>query len=104
MCYKNLIHVCYRVLIVDWDVHHGNGTQSIFEEDPKILYISVHRYDNGSFFPNSKRANYTNVGLNAGEGFNVNIPWNKVNKQPTMYFFKQLFHDLSWKNLHFNRE
>lgn len=60
-------------------MHHGNGTQSIFEEDPKILYISVHRYDNGSFFPNSKLANYTNVGLNAGEGFNVNIPWNKVN-------------------------
>ncbi|XP_018376605.1 PREDICTED: histone deacetylase 6 isoform X2 [Trachymyrmex cornetzi] len=66
-----------RVLIVDWDVHHGNGTQSIFEEDPKILYISVHRYDNGSFFPNSKLANYTSTGLNAGEGFNVNIPWNK---------------------------
>ncbi|KAG5326611.1 HDAC6 deacetylase, partial [Pseudoatta argentina] len=66
-----------RVLIVDWDVHHGNGTQSIFEEDPKILYISVHRYDNGTFFPNSKLANYTSTGLNAGEGFNVNIPWNK---------------------------
>lgn len=89
MCYKNLIHVCYRVLIVDWDVHHGNGTQSIFEEDPKILYISVHRYDNGSFFPTSKKANYTNVGLNAGEGFNVNIPWNKVNKQPTNNVFFQ---------------
>ncbi|XP_020290831.1 histone deacetylase 6 isoform X2 [Pseudomyrmex gracilis] len=66
-----------RVLIVDWDVHHGNGTQSIFEEDPKVLYMSVHRYDNGSFFPNSKSANYTSVGLKAGEGFNVNIPWNK---------------------------
>ncbi|KAL6254921.1 hypothetical protein P5V15_014263 [Pogonomyrmex californicus] len=66
-----------RILIVDWDVHHGNGTQSIFEEDPRVLYISVHRYDNGNFFPNSKLANYTSVGLNAGEGFNVNIPWNK---------------------------
>jgi len=70
--------MCYRVLIVDWDVHHGNGTQYIFEEDPRVLYISVHRYDNGNFFPNSKAANYTNVGLNVGEGFNVNIPWNKV--------------------------
>ncbi|XP_025261717.1 histone deacetylase 6 isoform X2 [Camponotus floridanus] len=75
--YAVQFHHLKRVLIVDWDVHHGNGTQSIFEEDPKILYISVHRYDNGSFFPNSKRANYTSVGLNAGEGFNVNIPWNK---------------------------
>ncbi|EZA54635.1 histone deacetylase 6 isoform X1 [Ooceraea biroi] len=66
-----------RVLIVDWDVHHGNGTQYIFEEDPRVLYISVHRYDNGSFFPNSKAANYTSVGLKAGEGFSVNVPWNK---------------------------
>lgn len=71
---------CFRVLIIDWDVHHGNGTQSIFEEDSHVLYISVHRYDNGSFFPNNKDANYTSVGKNAGEGFNVNIPWNKVNK------------------------
>lgn len=63
---------------MDWDVHHGNGTQSVFEEDPKVLYISVHRYDNGGFFPNSKRGNYTHVGSGPGEGFNVNIPWNKV--------------------------
>nr|XP_033334353.1 histone deacetylase 6 isoform X1 [Megalopta genalis] len=70
-------HHLKRVLIVDWDVHHGNGTQSIFEEDPRVLYISVHRYDNGSFFPNSKNANYTSVGCGDGEGFNVNIPWNK---------------------------
>lgn len=75
--YAVQFHHVKRVLIVDWDVHHGNGTQSIFEEDPRILYISVHRYDNGSFFPNSKLANYTSTGLNAGEGFNVNIPWNK---------------------------
>lgn len=68
------------MLIVDWDVHHGNGTQSIFEEDPRVLYISVHRYDNGSFFPNTRAGNYTSVGLNTGEGFNVNVPWNKVNK------------------------
>ncbi|XP_029038711.1 histone deacetylase 6 isoform X3 [Osmia bicornis bicornis] len=70
-------HHVKRVLIVDWDVHHGNGTQSVFEEDPKVLYISVHRYDNGGFFPNSKRGNYTHVGSGPGEGFNVNIPWNK---------------------------
>uniref|UniRef100_A0A182R9J4 Protein deacetylase HDAC6 n=1 Tax=Anopheles funestus TaxID=62324 RepID=A0A182R9J4_ANOFN len=66
-----------RVLIVDWDVHHGNGTQHIFENDPRVLYISVHRYDNGSFFPNSTDANYTVVGSGPGEGFNVNIPWNR---------------------------
>lgn len=33
-----------RVLIVDWDIHHGNGIQDIFYEDPSVLYISVHRY------------------------------------------------------------
>uniref|UniRef100_A0A182P7U1 Protein deacetylase HDAC6 n=1 Tax=Anopheles epiroticus TaxID=199890 RepID=A0A182P7U1_9DIPT len=66
-----------RVLIVDWDVHHGNGTQHIFENDPRVLYISVHRYDNAAFFPRSTDANYTVVGGGAGEGFNVNIPWNR---------------------------
>lgn len=34
-----------RVLVVDWDVHHGNGTQHIFEADPSVLYLSLHRYD-----------------------------------------------------------
>ncbi|XP_066586610.1 histone deacetylase 6 isoform X2 [Prorops nasuta] len=70
-------HHLKRILIVDWDVHHGNGTQNIFEEEPKVLYISVHRYDNGSFFPNSDDGDYTFVGLAKGEGYNVNIPWNK---------------------------
>merc|ERR1712232_926027 len=40
-----------RVLIVDWDVHHGNGTQHIFENDSSVLYFSVHRYDDGDFYP-----------------------------------------------------
>ncbi|OXU23235.1 hypothetical protein TSAR_003178 [Trichomalopsis sarcophagae] len=70
-------HNLNRVLIVDWDIHHGNGTQSILENDSSILYISLHRYDNGSFFPHSKAANYNVVGTGKGEGFNVNIPWNK---------------------------
>ena len=34
-----------RVLILDWDVHHGNGTQEIFEEDPTVMYMSIHRHD-----------------------------------------------------------
>lgn len=34
-----------RVLILDWDVHHGNGTQQIFEQDPSVLYMSLHRHD-----------------------------------------------------------
>ena len=70
-------HGLKRVLIVDWDVHHGQGTQHIFENDPRVLYISVHRYDNGNFFPKSTDADYKEVGGGLGKGFNVNIPWNK---------------------------
>lgn len=70
-------HSLKRVLIVDWDIHHGNGTQSLLEDDPNILYISLHRYDNANFYPKSKDANYDVVGNDKGEGFNVNIPWNK---------------------------
>lgn len=51
----------YRVLIVDWDIHHGNGTQRLFENDPTVLYISLHRYENGEFFPKSNDGNYTMV-------------------------------------------
>lgn len=67
-----------RVLILDWDVHHGNGIQHAFESDPRVLYISIHRYDNGLFFPSSEDGNYDRVGKGDGEGYNVNIPWNKV--------------------------
>eukprot|EP01052_Picozoa_sp_SAG31_P060955 SAG31_NODE_20076_length_584_cov_1.107216_2_plen_85_part_01 len=42
---------CKRVLIVDWDVHHGNGTQTAFWEDPTVLYFSPHRYEGGEFYP-----------------------------------------------------
>ncbi|XP_032588352.1 histone deacetylase 6 isoform X1 [Drosophila mojavensis] len=66
-----------RILIVDWDVHHGNGTQHIFESNPKVLYMSIHRYEHGAFFPKGPAGNYDMVGKNAGRGFNVNIPWNK---------------------------
>ena len=40
-----------QVLVVDWDVHHGNGTQKMFLDDPKVLYFSVHRFDDGWFYP-----------------------------------------------------
>lgn len=55
----------------------GQGTQHIFENDPRVLYISIHRYDNGKFFPKSSDSDYTEVGSGIGRGFNVNIPWNK---------------------------
>ncbi|KAM5179938.1 histone deacetylase 7 isoform 5-T5 [Mantella aurantiaca] len=62
-----------KILIVDWDVHHGNGTQRVFYRDPNVLYISLHRHDDGNFFPGSGAAD--EVGANSGEGFNVNVAW-----------------------------
>ncbi|XP_039211784.1 histone deacetylase 5 isoform X1 [Crotalus tigris] len=62
-----------KILIVDWDIHHGNGTQQAFYSDPSVLYISLHRYDNGNFFPGSGAPE--EVGSGMGVGYNVNIAW-----------------------------
>ncbi|KAG2460781.1 HDAC5 deacetylase, partial [Polypterus senegalus] len=62
-----------KILIVDWDIHHGNGTQQAFYSDPNVLYISLHRYDDGNFFPGSGAPD--EVGSGAGVGYNVNIAW-----------------------------
>ncbi|XP_029110029.1 histone deacetylase 5 isoform X2 [Scleropages formosus] len=62
-----------KILIVDWDIHHGNGTQQAFYGDASVLYISLHRYDDGNFFPGSGAPE--EVGLGPGVGFNVNIAW-----------------------------
>ena len=90
-----------RVLIVDWDVHHGNGTQRIFLNDPDVMYVSLHRFDNGNFYPATDDGSPDVVGgegeggegasCGAGKGAgkgagpanpsakgtNINIGWNK---------------------------
>jgi len=58
-----------RILIVDWDVHHGNGTQEVFFEDPSVLYFSTHQYPH---YPGTGWID--EVGKGEGEGFTVNIP------------------------------
>lgn len=58
-----------RVLIVDWDVHHGNGTQHSFEDDPSVLFFSTHQYPH---YPGTGRE--TERGKGAGEGFTINVP------------------------------
>ncbi|XP_017324157.1 histone deacetylase 6 isoform X1 [Ictalurus punctatus] len=75
---QSITHNTLRVLILDWDVHHGNGTQHIFEDDDSVLYISLHRYDEGTFFPYSEDADYDKVGRGKGTGYNVNIPWSRA--------------------------
>ncbi len=58
-----------RVLIVDWDLHHGNGTQHCFEKDPSVLYFSVHQRHS---FPSSGK--FREVGKGDGKGYTVNLP------------------------------
>ena len=59
-----------RIMIIDWDVHHGNGTQSAFYDDPEVLFISIHQ--EGNYPPGSGPAEDTGEG--EGNGFNINIP------------------------------
>ncbi len=58
-----------RVAILDWDVHHGNGTQDIFEADPSVLFVSLHQWP---LYPGSGWLD--EVGSEAGRGFTVNLP------------------------------
>lgn len=64
-----------KILVLDWDVHHGNGTQRAFYDDPRVLYISLHRYEGGKFYPGTDYGSHTKCGEGAGLGFNINIPW-----------------------------
>ena len=62
-------HGLDKILILDWDVHHGNGTQHSFEEDPSVLYISTHQYP---FYPGTGA--YTETGTGRGVGATLNCP------------------------------
>jgi acetoin utilization deacetylase AcuC-like enzyme len=59
-----------RVAIIDWDVHHGNGTQHLFESDPNVLYVSTHQFP---FYPGTGAAE--EVGLGPGAGRTLNLPF-----------------------------
>jgi acetoin utilization deacetylase AcuC-like enzyme len=65
----SLIDAAERVLIVDWDVHHGNGTQEIFWDDPRVLYASIHQ---DPLYPGTGRL--TETGGDDAPGLTVNIP------------------------------
>ena len=59
------VHGLTRLLIVDWDVHHGNGTQDIFYEDPEVMFFSIHRFGRG-FYPGTGAADETGTGRGLG--------------------------------------
>ncbi len=67
--YAQRFHDLKRILIVDWDVHHGNGTQHTFEEDASVLYFSTHRYP---YYPGSGALEQ--VGRAEGTGYTINVP------------------------------
>ena len=58
-----------KILIVDWDVHHGNGTQHIFYDNPNVLFFSIHQFP---FYPGTGSLN--EKGINDGEGYTINVP------------------------------
>lgn len=88
-CYISCF-VC-SILIIDWDIHHGNGIQRAFYNTNSVLYISLHRHDDRKFFPFSEDGDVDKIGEGEGEGYNVNIPWNKVSRYIFVYFL--VFHE-----------
>lgn len=62
-------HGAERILIMDWDVHHGNGTQEAFYDDPSVLFISTHQFP---FYPGTGAMD--EIGVNDGEGCTINVP------------------------------
>jgi histone deacetylase 6 len=65
----------------------GNGIQKEFYKDPNVLFISLHRFDNGKFYPGQQEAYLTHIGEGLGEGLNVNIPWYTGDKNDVDYIY-----------------
>jgi acetoin utilization deacetylase AcuC-like enzyme len=72
-------HQLTRVLIVDWDVHHGNGTQDIFYEDPEVVFYSIHRFG-GGFYPGTGAENETGRAKGQGHIFNAPVRFGTARK------------------------
>ncbi len=73
-------HGVNRILIVDWDVHHGNGTQDVFYEDPTVYFLSIHRFGHG-FYPGTGAADETGAGPGLGTTLNVPIRYGTLRKE-----------------------
>ncbi|CAG2243725.1 Polyamine deacetylase HDAC10,Histone deacetylase 6 [Mytilus edulis] len=67
-----------KVLIVIGIFHHGQATQKMFYDDPRVLYFSIHRYEYGNYWPNLRESDYDFIGKDKGQGFNINVPLNQT--------------------------
>ncbi len=81
-----------RIMVVDFDVHHGQATQREFYDDPSLLYVSIHRHEHGRYWPHLRESDYDCVGSGSGAGFNVNVPINETGLQNSDYL--TIFHQV----------
>lgn len=86
-------HKLSRVLIVDWDVHHGNGTQDIFYDDAEIYFLSAHRFP---FYPGSGTREETGTGKGLGTVFNLPVEYGTARRK-YLAEFEQLLADCAKK-------
>ncbi len=98
-CYLNNIAIMVRhlqargmkrIVILDWDAHHGNGTQEIFYDDPSVLFISIHQYP---FYPGTGSIYETGSGTGIGFTINMPIPAGTSNES-YYYFFDEIIHPI----------
>jgi acetoin utilization deacetylase AcuC-like enzyme len=85
--YAQRKHKIGKVLVVDWDVHHGNGTQDIFYEDGSVFYFSTHQWP---FYPGTGRPSETGRGEGAGTTLNCPFPYGAGRKEILGAFQEQL--------------
>lgn len=90
--YAQRLYNVKKILIFDWDIHHGDGTEHIFYNDPSVLYASIHRYEKGHFYPNHGSSD--RIGDGEGKGYNVNIGWDvgeeTVTNDDYIYVFERI--------------
>lgn len=99
VCQREFGDRCRKVLVLDWDVHHGNGIQQANYNDPNVLYISLHVHERGRFYPERSYrdgrvayGDHLHCGAGAGLGKNVNIPWSRkgMGDADYVYAFQQV--------------
>lgn len=80
-----------KICIFDWDVHFGDGTAAIFESDPSVLFISIHKFMNGNFYPGPS-GSVKRTGDGKGKGFNISVPFdvNEMGNDEYIYVCENL--------------